>query len=111
MKFSNNIKILYENDTCQVKISSGLTESFLANQGVKQGCILSPLLFNIFRADFSDYVSKPECHPVKVLQEDISCIMWADDIILFSQSEEGLQSMLDNIYSYTVDNGMIKLRS
>ena len=105
-KFFNNIKVLYENDICQVKMSSGLTESFLANQGVKQGCILSPLLFNIFLADFSDYVSKPECHPVKVLQEEMSCIMWADDIILFSQSEEGLQSMLDNLYSYTVDNGM-----
>ena len=105
-KFFNNIKILYQNDICQVKMSNGLTESFLANQGVKQGCILSPLLFNIFLADFSDYVSKPECHPVKVLQEEMSCIMWADDIILFSQSEEGLQSMLDNLYDYTVDNGM-----
>ena len=105
-KFFNHLKILYENDACQVKTCNGLTDSFIANQGVKQGCILSPLLFNIFLADFPDYVSKPECHAMKVLQEELSCIMWADDIILFSKSEEGLQCMLDNLFKYTQDNGM-----
>ena len=105
-RFFNHLKILYENDICQVKTCDGLTDSFIANQGVKQGCILSPLLFNIFLADFPEYVSTPECHHMKVLQEEMSCIMWADDIMLFSYSEEGLQCMLDKLFKYTQDNGM-----
>ena len=32
--------------------------------------------------------------------------MWADDIMLFSYSEEGLQCMLDKLFKYTQDNGM-----
>ena len=36
----------------------------------------------------------------------MSCIMWADDIMLFSYSEEGLQCMLDKLFKYTQDNGM-----
>ena len=50
-KFFDNIKTLYSNDNCCVKVSRELTETFLANQGVKQGCILSPLLFNKFISD------------------------------------------------------------
>ena len=50
-KFFNNIKTLYTNDNCCVKVGNKLTESFLANQGFKQGCTLSPLLFNLFISD------------------------------------------------------------
>ena len=41
-KFFNNIKTLYSNDNCCIKVGREVTETFLANQGVKQGCILSP---------------------------------------------------------------------
>ena len=49
--FFNNLKTLYNNDICRVKLVNGLTKAFHANQGVKQGCIFSPLLFNLYLAD------------------------------------------------------------
>ena len=49
--FFNILKTIYKNDSCQVKLEDGLTKMFYANQWVKQDCILSPLLFNIFLAD------------------------------------------------------------
>ena len=105
--FFNNIKNLYENDICQVKLAGGLTKAFLANQGVKQGCVLSPLLFNIFLADLPSYLSDVSCEAVKIHQSNhISCIIWADDILLLSESENGLQNMLNNLSSYTKENGM-----
>ena len=105
--FFNNLKTLYENDICQVKVGNNLTKTFLANQGVKQGCILSPLLFNIFLADLPEYLSGVACNPVKLHESNhVSCIMWADDIVLLSESEEGLQSMLDSLSLYTKKNGM-----
>ena len=41
-KFFNNIKTLYTNDNCCVKVGKKITDTFLSNQGVKQSCILSP---------------------------------------------------------------------
>ena len=106
-KFFNNIKTLYQNDICRVKLEDGLTNPFLANQGVKQGCILSPLLFNIFLADLPQCISGDECNPVKIHGgTHVSSIIWADDIILLSESESGLQSMLDSLSQYTKENGM-----
>ena len=83
----NIIKNIYTNNKICIKYGDEITESFAVNLGVKQGCILSPLLFNIFLADLP-----------KLLQEDIkstipssshpSSLFWADDIVLFSENGE-----------------------
>ena len=90
-----------------MKLEDGLTKMFYANQGVKQGCILSPLLFNIFLADLSSQLDGEECNPLKLHESElISCIIWADDIVLLSETEEGLQCMLNHLSEYTKENGM-----
>lgn len=43
------IKMIYANNQAYVRVESDLFYSFLIGQGVKQGCTLSPLFFNIFR--------------------------------------------------------------
>ena len=43
-KYVNIIKTLYENSKCAVKVNSSLTDWFFIKTGVRQGCILSPLL-------------------------------------------------------------------
>ena len=106
-KFFNNIKSMYTNDNCCVKVGNKLTESFLANQGVKQGCILSPLLFNIFIADIVERFKTENCRPLKIDEsQNLGCLLWADDIILLSHSEEGLRNMLSALSSYVDANGM-----
>ena len=46
--FYNLIKHLYCNLKCSVKSGENKTRSFLCSGGVRQGCILSPLLFNFY---------------------------------------------------------------
>ena len=105
-KFFNILKTLYKNDYCSIKLNEGLTNTFVANQGVKQGCILSPLLFNIFLADLPRHLTKDECIPLELENSNpISCLMWADDILLLSEMEEGLQLMLNNLSLYARKNG------
>ena len=45
---------LYNNVQSCVRVNGNLTDWFEVNQGLKQGCILSPLLFNIFLNDLID---------------------------------------------------------
>ena len=71
--------------------------------GVRQGCILSPLLFNIFLSDLPQILGDAAQssgagagHP--------SSLFWADDIVMFSESEEGLRGMLGALEKYCGDN-------
>ena len=104
-KFFNVIKNIYTNDKASVKIESQITESFSINQGVRQGCVLSPLLFNIF---LSDLPQKLELIQGKVQLDStkIGSLIWADDIILLSTSEDSLTAMLKTVETYCKDNKM-----
>ena len=105
-KFFNTIKNIYRDDKACLKINNKITDSFDVNQGVKQGCILSPLLFNIFMSDLP-----------KLLDEDLvttypnpkhpSCLIWADDIIMLSETEEGLNKLLKSLEKYCEKNDLV----
>ena len=102
---------MYSNDNCCVKVGSKITEEFEANQGVKQGCILSPLLFNIFLSDIVPIFNEEECTPLKFdNQKTIGSLIWADDLVVLSDSENGLQNMLNNLSTYAEEN-RIKINS
>ena len=47
-KVHQSQKALYTNVNCSVRINGYLTEWFSVLSGLKQGCLLSPLLFNLF---------------------------------------------------------------
>ena len=106
-KFYDCLVNMYSNDVSCVKIGDSISPAFITNQGVKQGCILSPTLFNIFLSDIQAILETPSCHPVQLQKDlEISCIIWADDILLMSKTEVGLQNMLSAVHDYTAKNGM-----
>ena len=59
-KFYNSIKNMYIQDLACLSTGVSLTESFRINKGVKQVCILRPLLFNIFISDLTKALNKGE---------------------------------------------------
>ena len=78
---------MYLNDKAAIKIGNKITDKFGITQGVKQGCIMSPLLFNIFLADLPTCLSKKENDPVKLNENyPLSCIVWGDDLLMLSES-------------------------
>ena len=101
MGFSEKIISLLQNifsktSTC-VRTSEGYTEKFLSTVGTRQGCNLSPILFNIFINDIPTILNEIDAKQPFILDEKISCLMYADDLILFSFSHEGLQMLLDRL--------------
>ena len=101
--FFNILKDIYSNDQACIKMQSRLTKPFKINTGVRQGCVLSPLLFNIFLADLAKKLDEME-NQVKIGDMDINSLFWADDIVMFAKNENQLREMLKVLEKYSTEN-------
>ena len=61
---------------------------------------MSPLLFNLFVNDLPNCFETEKCEPIALGDHLINCLMYADDIVLLSNSKEGLQNSLSNLKEY-----------
>ena len=108
-KFYNILKYIYEGDQVCIKLNDMITPAIKTIMGVRQGCVLSPLLFNIYMADFPSSLSQD----IGVQLTDnysINCILWADDIILLSETECGLNKLLGELKLYS-DTNQLKINT
>ena len=79
--------------------SRGLTEVFTSQLGVFQGDNLSPNLFNIFVNDLTNCFDET-CMPVLLGEHRINCLLYADDLIILSESASGLQNCLNVVCKF-----------
>ncbi|CAH8584158.1 unnamed protein product [Dicrocoelium dendriticum] len=83
-KYVNIFRALYSNTTDRVRVYSDLSDRFPTTSGVRQGCPISPFLFN-FIVDSIMECSLAESHDVdiEVLHvERLVDLNYADDIVL-----------------------------
>ena len=80
------------NNKLSVKVQDRLTDPFTPKIGVRQGDVLSPNIFKIFINDFSTILEK---YPVNLAGKKITSLLYVDDLVLISNSAEGLQHKLD----------------
>ena len=83
------------------KLFISITDFFKFTKGVRQGCPLSPILFNLYVNDTFDRINKGTHTDVVIYEHTIAnALMFADDLILISHSQEGLQNQIDILNDY-----------
>ena len=90
---------MYQNVLYCIKLNGTTSKNITSNVGVKQGCVLSPLLFNLYLADLPN-IFTDDCQPINIANTQISCLMFADDLILMSESAEGLKKCINRLENY-----------
>ena len=94
---------IYKKTKCAVKVNGSATEYFEYTKGVRQGCPLSPILFNIYVNDIFKIMNENNGSNIFLKEnEPINALMYADDLILISETKEGLQSQIDKLCEYCV---------
>ena len=95
-KIIHAIQSLYRSVECCVKLNDCFTDWFPVQNGVKQGSVLSPTQFSIYVNDLANEINNMHCG-VDIDGLNVSIMLYADDIVLLSDSEINLQSMLDKL--------------
>ena len=78
-----------------VRTGHGTTDWFQIGQGVRQGCLLSSCLFNLYAEYIIRNAGLDEAQAgIKIARRNISNLRYADDTTLMAESEEELKSLL-----------------
>jgi len=98
-KISNVLKSMYDSVVCSVRCENGVSEFFKCLNGVKQGCKCSPILFLIMVNSLALEIKDKGLHGVQLMPntEEIVTLLFADDIVLISDTVVGLQNQLNNL--------------
>jgi len=76
-------------------------------RGVRQGCPLSPLLFNLLMADLEEKLEMVKWGGMKVGEGKIYSLAYADDVLLLAEDEGGMKSMIERLEGYLDKKGLV----
>ena len=86
---------LYAGQEATVRTGHGTTDWFQIGKGVRQGCMLSPCLFNFYAEYIMRNAGLEEAQAgIQIAGRNINNLRYADDTTLMAESEEELKSLL-----------------
>jgi hypothetical protein len=82
---------MYVKDTVRINHpNEGVTSNFRCQQGVKQGCLLSPLVFGLYLDALEGCLDGKECNAPALVDVHVWLLLFADDFVLTLELEVGL---------------------
>lgn len=91
---------------CKVRIGGEEGEGFWTVRGVRQGCPMSPILFNLVLADLEEELRKVKWRGTRIGEERVYSLLYADDMVLIAEKEEEMKSMLERLEGYIDRKGL-----
>ena len=89
------LRNLHAGQEAIVRTEQGTTDWFQIGKGVRQGCILSPYLFNSYAEYIMQSAGLDEAQAgIKIARRNINNLRYADNLTLMAKSEEELKSFL-----------------
>lgn len=94
----------YENPTARIccGLEGQLINVIHLSKGVKQGCLLALVLFNLYINDMVPYIKKSIHHAPVITGYETPILLYADDTLLLSRFELGLYKMIDTFLTNPV---------
>jgi hypothetical protein len=99
------IQGMYEDLQAIIQLGEITTEKVKMQEGLKQGCSMSPILFALYVAELGDRLIRSN-HGAKIGQEIIPALFFADDMVILAESQEELQRLLDIVSKYGEEKRM-----
>ena len=92
---TNLLRNQYAGQEATVRTGHGTTDWLQIGKGVRQGCILSPCLFNLYAEYFMRNAGLDESQArIKISRRNINNLRYADDTTLMAESKDELKSLL-----------------
>ena len=92
------LRNLYAGQEATVRTGHGTTDWFQIGKGIRQGCILSPCLFNLYAEYIMRNTGLEEAQAgIKIAGRNINHLRYADDTTLMAESEEELKSLFTKV--------------
>ncbi|KAB0347435.1 hypothetical protein FD755_018854 [Muntiacus reevesi] len=97
----------YAGQEATVGTGHGTTDWFQIGKGVRQGCILSPCLFNLYAVYIMRNAGLEEAQAgIKIARRNINNLRYVDDTTLMTKSEEELKSLLMKVKEESAKVGL-----
>ena len=102
------LRNLYAGQEATVRTRHGTIDCFQIGKGVRQGCILSPCLFNFYAEHIMQNASLDEAQAgIKIARRNINNLRYADDTTLnISESKEELKHLLMKVKEESEKSGL-----
>ena len=89
------LRNLYADQEATIRTGHGTSDWFQIGKGVRQGCILSPCLLNLYAEYIMRNTGLDDAQAeIKISRRNINNLRYADDTTLMAESEEELKSLL-----------------
>ncbi|XP_011862008.1 PREDICTED: uncharacterized protein LOC105558746 [Vollenhovia emeryi] len=90
----------------RVRVGEEAGGIFWTGRGVRQGCPLSAIMFNLIMADMEEVLKKGRWGGVKLGEEKIYTLGYADNVAVLAEEQKGMRAMMARLERYMDRKGM-----